>query len=354
MDSLEIAPGYLRNEFKRVMTTKALLERACKMQAQAWNYTHFVSLDIDEYVVVTDAPGQPGYPLSVVDALDQWYTSSAGKGMLCIDKFNFASVPHLLEPVNLLQIEAYQTRMKEKRRMSYYTTVMPKCSFLLSGGLHYDENTAEYVATCCHFHGCHGHDPRRNSTFCHDQDKKQRGILSRGSFSPHKMTIHHYSRSIEKFAVKAQTWRTSSGEVKEGEDMHKVAATYDMNMFFQRNLGWKTDRNALKYSCQLRAQLATDTAVPLFMRSGSQWYRNAEFGRHVSIPEKRGRYGRPNPEGFHFKDGNPHQYHGSNDALSSLGKELAWDRVPAAVAAATASDEERGKEKGKRRRRLRH
>jgi len=244
--------------------------------------------------------------------------------MLCIDKLNFASVPHLLEPVNLLQIEAYQTRMKEKRRMSYYTTVMPKCSFLLQGGLFYDDNTAEYVATCCHFHGCHGHDPRRNSTFCHDEDKKQRGILGRGSFAAHKLTIHHYSRSIEKFAIKAQTWRTSSGEVKEGEDMHKVAATYDMNMFFHRNLGWKTDRHALKYACQLRRQLAVDTAVPLFMRSGSMWYRNAEFGRHVSIPEKRGRYGRPNPEGFHFKDGNPHQYHGSNRADVGLGKDLSW------------------------------
>ncbi len=48
LDSLEINPAFTRNEFKKVMTSKALLERQCKLQAKAWNYTYFVSLDIDE------------------------------------------------------------------------------------------------------------------------------------------------------------------------------------------------------------------------------------------------------------------------------------------------------------------
>ena len=91
MDSLEMNPAAARGGFKRAMTTKALLERECKLQAQAWNYTYFVSLDIDEYLVVTDQPGQAGYPLSIVDALDQWFDASGGRGMLCINKYNFAS-----------------------------------------------------------------------------------------------------------------------------------------------------------------------------------------------------------------------------------------------------------------------
>ncbi len=273
------------------------------------------------YLVVGDEPNAAGFPMSVVDALHNYYAQSQGKGMLCIDKFNFASVPHILEPVNLLQLEAYQSRMNEKRRMSYYTSVMPKCSFLLHGGQYYDRNTAEYVATCCHFHGCHGHDPRRNSTFCKDEDKKQRIILNKGGFPNHKLHINHYSRSVEKYMLKAQTWRTSGGEVKEGEDMVKVAQNYDINQFFARTLGWKVDRSALKYACQLRETLAHMTGQLPFLRHGTVWYRNVEFGKHLSIPEKRGRYGRPNPEGFHFQDGNPHHYHGSNEPMSKIGQE---------------------------------
>ena len=40
------------------------------------------------------------------------------------------------------------------------------------------------------------------------------------------------------------------------------------------------------------------------------WYRNAEFGRPVSDPSKRGRYGRAQKAGYAFNDGNPYHYHG--------------------------------------------
>ena len=44
-----------------------------------------------------------------------------------------------------------------------------------------------------------------------------------------------------------------------------------------------------------------------FIRPGSFWYRNLEFGRFVSDPEKRGRLGRPsNLE--KFDDGNLYHY----------------------------------------------
>ncbi len=320
MDSIQISPAFTKNEFKRRMTTKQLLERECKKQALEWGYKYFVSLDIDEFIVVHDLPSSEGYPISVVDSMHNFFTQSNGKGLLFLEKFNFASVPHIQEPVNLLTIEAYQSRMKELRRMSYYTTVMPKIGILLQNGTNYDENTPEYLATCCHFHGCHGHDPVRQSSFCKEQDGIQKGIISKGSYPAHQMMINHYSRSLEKYTVKAATWTTAGGEVKEGQTIEQVTKDYDINKFFQRNLGWKVDRVAIKYTCQLREVLAKAQKVKPFMRAGSLWYRNAEFGRHVSVPDKRGRYGRPNPEGYHFKDGNPHQYHGSNKVATEMGK----------------------------------
>ena len=52
------------------------------------------------------------------------------------------------------------------------------------------------------------------------------------------------------------------------------------------------------------------TNESIYYRPGTVWYRNAEFGRLVSDPDKRGRYGRMNPEGFKYSDGNPFHYHG--------------------------------------------
>ena len=48
----------------------------------------------------------------------------------------------------------------------------------------------------------------------------------------------------------------------------------------------------------------------MFLRHGNFWYRNPEFGKEVSDPDKRGRYGRQNKEGFSFKEFNPYHYHG--------------------------------------------
>ena len=52
------------------------------------------------------------------------------------------------------------------------------------------------------------------------------------------------------------------------------------------------------------------TGESVYLRPGTFWYRNAEFGKHVSDPEKRGRYGRPNPPDYKFSDGNIFHYHG--------------------------------------------
>ena len=317
-DSLQINPVFTRNAFKRTMTMKALLERKCKKQALEWGFQYMVSLDIDEYVIPQkhlvhhrDAM-KPVELLTLVDVIDINFKSS-GKSIFCYQKYNFQSSPHILEPVNLLTIEAYQSRMKAVRRMNYYTTVMPKCGFALNGTLSVaDNNTAEYVATCCNFHGCQAHDVVRDSKFCEKNHKTQIAILHYHKGKPREgdIAINHYSRSLEKHSLKGN-WGTSTGEVKPGEDHEKVAKTYDLNKFFQRSVGWKYDDSALRYSCQLRALIRNVTGNDTYYRPGSMWYRNPEFGRHVSIPDKRGRYGRPNPEGFRYDDNNPYHYDGA-------------------------------------------
>lgn len=69
---------------------------------------------------------------------------------------------------------------------------------------------------------------------------------------------------------------------------------------------------ALKYSCQLREHLKNRTGESPYLRPGRQWYRNVEFGRPIEDPDKRGRYGRPNPVGFKVQEKNPYHYHGAD------------------------------------------
>lgn len=75
--------------------------------------------------------------------------------VFCIGKYNFQSAPHILEPIHLLTIEAYQSRMKTPAKMNYYTSVAPKCAYRFNGP-DSTNNSAQFIAECCHFHGCQG------------------------------------------------------------------------------------------------------------------------------------------------------------------------------------------------------
>lgn len=283
--SLNVSSAFTRNEFKKAMTVKALLERECKLQALRWGYLYFVSLDIDEYLV----PNKEGE--TIVDELDNWFKSTK-RSVYCIAKKNFQQSPHTLEPVNLLTIEAYQTRMPVISKMNYYMSVAPKCAYRLSGS-DYRANSSEFIATCCHFHGCQGYDFIENSAFCTENHKNETWQLN-GKGKPYFdfLEIYHYSRSIEKYAIKSKTWRTATGEVKQGETAAQAAKSYDIPKFLSRNVGWSLDRKAaLRYGCQLRLHLMHRTNEWPYLRPGDSWYRNAEFGKNVNDPDKRGRYG---------------------------------------------------------------
>jgi len=144
-----------------------------------------------------------------------------------------------------------------------------------------NNNTAEFIATCCHFHGCHGHDIVQGSTFCKDNIKEQTLILNGGKYIGEHMSINHYSRSLEKFGEKAKTWTTSGGEVKENENMKDVAKNYDLNKFLQRSVGWKYDGNALRFSCQVREVLQEVTGEKVFFRAGK--FRGESYRGGISL-----------------------------------------------------------------------
>jgi hypothetical protein len=245
----------------------------------------------------------------IIYQLHRWM-STTGRHSYCIDKLNFQQSPHTLEPINLLTIEAYQTRMQTAKKMSYYTSVAPKCGYQLKSPA-FTNMTAEYVARCCHFHGCQKWDFTNDSDICSKNHNNEGWRVSgAGKKWMDGLYINHYSRSLEKFALKQKTWKTSSGEVRSGEDHAKAASSYDLPKFFSRSLGWYHDATALRYSCQLREHLSNMTQESPYLRPGSFWYRNPEFGKYISDPDKRGRYGRPNAPGFKYIEKNSYNYHG--------------------------------------------
>lgn len=120
---------------------------------------------------------------TVVDELAHWFNATT-RGMVLIGKLNFPPTPHILEvplptppllamtsskyfssklwdvyypmsqPINLLTIEAFQTRMRGDGKMNYYTSVKEKVALRLAGGDSYTNDTQRMLTHCCDFHGC--------------------------------------------------------------------------------------------------------------------------------------------------------------------------------------------------------
>lgn len=225
-------------------------------------------------------------------------------------KLNFQSTPHILEPVNLLSIEAYQTRVKTASKMNYYTSVAPKCAYQLRSP-NFRNITSEFIAKCCHFHGCQKWDFVNGEDVCSkNYDEEGWRVSGKGKKWIDGLSINHYSRSLEKFALKQKTWKTSTGEIMPGQSSESAASSYDIPKFLARSVGSHHDNTAIRYSCQLRELLRNMTGEPEYLRPGSFWYKNPEYGKTISDPDKRGRYGRANAPGFRYYEANPHNYHG--------------------------------------------
>jgi hypothetical protein len=201
--TLNIDPKMTKIHFKTMMAAKALLETECKLQAIEWGYHYFVSLDLDEYMF----PLNP--KTTIVDELHRVMTTT-GRNSYCFDKYAFPAAPHFLEPIDLLTIEAYQSRGSAPNSMNYYTTTAKKCAYplhqLFTG---FTETTQHYIAECCRFHGCESHDIRAGSSFCVQNRNQSYFVQNRGRPWVHAFQVNHYARSFEKFALKQKTWRTS-------------------------------------------------------------------------------------------------------------------------------------------------
>jgi hypothetical protein len=123
-------------------------------------------------------------------------------------------------------------------------------------------------------------------------------------------------KTLEKYALKMKSWKTATGEVFGNQTIEDAAKGYDIPGFLHRSVGWLHDATALRYTCQMRELLQQMTNEPFFLRHGTFWYRNPEFGKIITEPKKRGRYGRPNPDNFKYNEPNPFHYHGQSLNLS--------------------------------------
>lgn len=136
-----------KNKFNDMMRIKMLSEIICKRRAVEWGYEIFISVDLDEYVMPRSND------VTVMDDLVQLFNATA-RGMVVLPKLNFPPTPHILEPINLLTIEAYQMRMNEPGKMNFYTSIAGKVALRLQGAPEYGNGTTEYIVNCCDFHGC--------------------------------------------------------------------------------------------------------------------------------------------------------------------------------------------------------
>ena len=96
-----------------------------------------------------------------------------------------------------------------------------------------------------------------DSKFCTENHKTEIARLNGGRGRPYfeYFEIFHYSRSLEKFAIKGRTWKTASGEVRPGESDAQAAKSYDIPKFLSRNVGWFHDNSAVRFGCQLREHI---------------------------------------------------------------------------------------------------
>lgn len=280
--------GLPKNKFYDMMKVKSLAEKECKEIAVKLGYEIFISVDLDEYMVPTNPA------MTLMDELSQWFNKTT-RGVYDAAKLNFPPTPHILEPVNLLTIEAFQTRMYDDGKMSYYTSVPGKVALRLTGAPDYTKDTPTYLAHCCDFHGCGKGSSRHNPRCAEWLQTELWNVIGKHRPWMSGPKIYHYARSLEKFSLKAATWDTAA-----------PGKGYDVYHFLHRNLGYHFDNSAVVWGCQVREVLRRRTGEEHYLRPGDSWYRNPEFGKVVDDPEKRGRYGRGYGAKVGWSDMNPY------------------------------------------------
>jgi hypothetical protein len=228
----------------------------CKEYAIANQYDFMFTLDIDEYIV----PNNPG--ITVMDAVDH-HARNTSDFIFSAPRVNFASTPHILEPIDLLTIEAYKYRMAVYGQMSFFRKVQPKIYFYLKRPVKPEFEI--FIKECCDIHTC--------SLNC--STTQPREVLEYANTAIHNSTstpvsIFHYARSLEKYDMKRKTWSQYNN------------MAYSLSEFLDRNLGRSLDvRASRRYGCEVREILQTMTGEDIFLRPGNFWYRNVEYNRSL-------------------------------------------------------------------------
>jgi hypothetical protein len=337
-------------KYWQIIAMKKQIERENWLWGIKNGYDYYLTADVDEYVLpmFDNFPGVPSHLMSIdpgyidvnaplpfvtiADAVHSIFSltledrkQKRGRKMyIPITKYNFNANPHVLEPVDLLTIEAYQTRFSTSRNMNLYMTVQPKFIYRLSGddltsgppsnatfygNLTYNGyNNVSFTdmqvfhSNCCFFHGCSAKKTRNPKDICMLLGSPQHKDLfkyemnffhpSSRAGSPYWLRMNHYARSLEKFALKALTWETAN----------QASNQYELAEYMHRTYGQLLDPSALVYSCLVRAEinrarhayvlgggpfLSDMEPVYDFVRRGLRWRRNLE---HLNP-------GRPAPEG---------------------------------------------------------
>mgnify|MGYP003385523911 CR=1 FL=1 len=233
----------------------------CKSFAIANNFDFMFTLDIDEYMV----PHAPG--ITVMDAVDI-LAKNTSKMIFTVQRVNFASTPHTLEPIDLLTIEAYHYRMAVYGRMNYFRHVQPKLYFHLKKPV--DPAFETFIKMCCDIHTCN-----INCTEYQPLEVLQYADSVYNEKSPSQMAIFHYARSLEKYDLKQRTWSNYN------------TMAYSVTEYLDRNLGRTLDsRCSRRYSCQVRAILRNMTNQTVFLRAGDFWYHNVEYNKSLLDADK--------------------------------------------------------------------
>ena len=238
----------LRNTIQRVS------ESDCKLYALQNEYDFYFNLDIDEYML----PYKRG--ITLLDTISELAVSTHAS-IYPIKRYNFASTPHLLEPVNLLTIEAYKMRMPHPHKLTYYKSVALKLVLYLNHP-NLTKRQRHFLMNCCNFHNC-------NDVSCRHFRSSETNYLYQGNGNidvgneTEQLLIFHYSRSLEKFTRKQKTWQ-------------KIGSNnFTLTNFLERNIGTTyDDRASSRYGWQVRKRLREVLeSRESYTRPGS-WYFN--------------------------------------------------------------------------------
>ena len=241
------------------MAQKKMMERDCKLTLHKWGYDYHISVDLDEY----ELPFQEN--ITLVDEIHRMFQKYPTRGTFNVNKLQFNSQPHILEPFDKLMIEAYQNRFGIINKFTPKKSLMRKSVYWLTNP-NYSNDTLKFILECCTFHSC----KQGPLSFCWDLQKTELQNVFNAPWPESSFIINHYARSLEKFALKQKTWK------------QHVNAGYDISKYFERSHGWTFDNSALRYACQTRRVIANVTGQRNFNRQGN-WIRKYELGKNSFI-----------------------------------------------------------------------